>query len=67
MLRDYLGADAFKSGIVKYLQKYSYKNTKNEDLWNSMASVSMFSCVSVFGVGRPIALFCFCSVPYSFL
>lgn len=39
MLRDYLGADAFKSGIVQYLQKYSYKNTKNEDLWNSMASI----------------------------
>ncbi|OWK12367.1 ERAP1 [Cervus elaphus hippelaphus] len=39
MLRDYLGADAFKSGIIKYLQKYSYKNTKNEDLWNSMASI----------------------------
>uniref|UniRef100_A0AAA9S835 Aminopeptidase n=3 Tax=Bos TaxID=9903 RepID=A0AAA9S835_BOVIN len=39
MLRDYLGADAFKSGIVNYLQKYSYKNTKNEDLWNSMASI----------------------------
>ncbi|XP_076995203.1 endoplasmic reticulum aminopeptidase 1 [Tamandua tetradactyla] len=39
MLRDYLGADAFKSGIIQYLQKYSYKNTKNEDLWNSMASI----------------------------
>ncbi|KAB1281025.1 Endoplasmic reticulum aminopeptidase 1 [Camelus dromedarius] len=39
MLRDYLSADAFKSGIVKYLQKYSYKNTKNEDLWNSMATI----------------------------
>ncbi|XP_054434595.1 endoplasmic reticulum aminopeptidase 1 [Pteronotus mesoamericanus] len=39
MLRDYLGADAFKSGIIHYLQKYSYKNTKNEDLWNSMASI----------------------------
>uniref|UniRef100_G3SXU5 Aminopeptidase n=1 Tax=Loxodonta africana TaxID=9785 RepID=G3SXU5_LOXAF len=38
MLRDYLGADTFKSGIVQYLQKYSYKNTKNEDLWNSIAS-----------------------------
>lgn len=41
MLRDYLGADTFKRGIVQYLQKYSYKNTKNEDLWNSMASVSI--------------------------
>lgn len=39
MLRDYLGVDAFKSGIVQYLQKYSYKNTKNEDLWNSMANL----------------------------
>ncbi|XP_037009732.2 endoplasmic reticulum aminopeptidase 1 [Artibeus jamaicensis] len=39
MLRDYLGADTFKSGIVHYLQKYSYENTKNEDLWNSMASI----------------------------
>lgn len=39
MLRDYLGADTFKRGIVQYLQKYSYKNTKNEDLWNSMASI----------------------------
>ncbi|XP_066237978.1 endoplasmic reticulum aminopeptidase 1 [Saccopteryx leptura] len=39
MLRDYLGADAFKSGIVQYLQKYSYKNTQNEDLWNSMANI----------------------------
>ncbi|XP_034870799.1 endoplasmic reticulum aminopeptidase 1 isoform X4 [Mirounga leonina] len=39
MLRDYLGADVFKSGIVQYLQKYSYKNTRNEDLWNSMASI----------------------------
>lgn len=64
MLRDYLGADAFKSGIVKYLQKYSYKNTKNEDLWNSMASVSMFLCISAFGTDRPIILFCFCSVPH---
>lgn len=39
MLRDYISADAFKSGIVHYLQTYSYKNTKNEDLWNSMASI----------------------------
>ncbi|XP_042546730.1 endoplasmic reticulum aminopeptidase 1 [Dipodomys spectabilis] len=39
MLRDYLGADVFKSGIVQYLLKYSYKNTKNEDLWNSMAHI----------------------------
>ncbi|XP_003799752.1 endoplasmic reticulum aminopeptidase 1 [Otolemur garnettii] len=39
MLRDYLSAHVFKSGIIRYLQKYSYKNTKNEDLWNSMTSI----------------------------
>ncbi|XP_036624075.1 endoplasmic reticulum aminopeptidase 1 [Trichosurus vulpecula] len=39
MLRDYLSADVFKAGIVQYLQKYSYKNTKNEDLWNSMTNI----------------------------
>ncbi|CAD7693278.1 unnamed protein product [Nyctereutes procyonoides] len=46
MLRDYLGADAFKSGIVQYLLKHSYKNTKNEDLWNSMASRSLVAPIA---------------------
>lgn len=57
MLRDYLGAEAFKNGIIQYLQKYSYKNTKNEDLWNSMASVSMFLCISTFGIDRLMIFF----------
>lgn len=40
MLRDYLTADVFKAGLMQYLQKYSYQNTRNEDLWNSMTSAS---------------------------
>ncbi|KAK4815752.1 hypothetical protein QYF61_007170 [Mycteria americana] len=39
MLRVYLTADVFKAGLVQYLQKYSYQNTKNEDLWNSMTNI----------------------------
>ncbi|KAM6391416.1 endoplasmic reticulum aminopeptidase 1 [Rhynochetos jubatus] len=39
MLRDYLTADVFKAGLVQYLQKYSYQNTKNEDLWKSMTNI----------------------------
>ncbi|KAM6229993.1 endoplasmic reticulum aminopeptidase 1 [Porphyrio hochstetteri] len=39
MLREYLTADVFKAGLVQYLQKYSYQNTKNEDLWNSMTNI----------------------------
>ncbi|XP_028661573.1 endoplasmic reticulum aminopeptidase 2-like [Erpetoichthys calabaricus] len=38
MLRSYLSKDVFQSGIVRYLRKYSYRNAKNEDLWNSMAN-----------------------------
>lgn len=41
MLRDYLTADVFKAGLVQYLQKYSYKNTRNADLWNSMTNASV--------------------------
>uniref|UniRef100_A0A8B9QL75 Aminopeptidase n=1 Tax=Apteryx owenii TaxID=8824 RepID=A0A8B9QL75_APTOW len=42
MLRDYMTAGVFKAGLVQYLQKYSYQNTKNEDLWNSMTNASFF-------------------------
>lgn len=59
MLRDYLSAEAFKSGIVRYLQKYSYKNTRNEDLWNSMASVSMVSFISVLEMAKLITMLWF--------
>ncbi|XP_050768751.1 endoplasmic reticulum aminopeptidase 1 [Gymnogyps californianus] len=39
MLRDYMTADVFKAGLVQYLQKYSYQNTKTEDLWNSLTNI----------------------------
>ncbi|KAF1499539.1 Endoplasmic reticulum aminopeptidase 1, partial [Eudyptula minor novaehollandiae] len=41
MLREYLTADVLKAGLVQYLQKYSYQNTKNEDLWNIMTNASI--------------------------
>ncbi|NXS53458.1 ERAP1 aminopeptidase, partial [Brachypteracias leptosomus] len=40
MLRDYLTPDVFKAGLVQYLQKYSYQNTRNEDLWNSLSNAN---------------------------
>ncbi|XP_010724343.1 endoplasmic reticulum aminopeptidase 1 [Meleagris gallopavo] len=39
MLRDFLTADVFKAGLVQYLRKYSYQNTKNEDLWDSLTNI----------------------------
>ncbi|NXX40472.1 ERAP1 aminopeptidase, partial [Tricholaema leucomelas] len=41
MLKDYLTGDVFKAGLVNYLQKYSYQNTKNEDLWDSLTNASI--------------------------
>ncbi|XP_006013192.1 endoplasmic reticulum aminopeptidase 1 isoform X2 [Latimeria chalumnae] len=38
MLRDYLTPDVFTAGIIRYLRRYSYDNTKNEDLWNSLTN-----------------------------
>ncbi|XP_053557484.1 endoplasmic reticulum aminopeptidase 1 [Bombina bombina] len=39
MLRDYIGPESFRAGIVKYLRHYSYRNARNEDLWNSMTDI----------------------------
>lgn len=50
MLRDFLTPEAFEIGIIKYLQKYSYQNTVNSHLWESLTNVShLWStvCVSV--------------------
>ncbi|XP_026787303.3 endoplasmic reticulum aminopeptidase 2 isoform X1 [Pangasianodon hypophthalmus] len=38
MLRHFLTDDVFQSGIVRYLRKFSYKNAKNEDLWDSLVN-----------------------------
>uniref|UniRef100_A0A8C9VL62 Aminopeptidase n=1 Tax=Scleropages formosus TaxID=113540 RepID=A0A8C9VL62_SCLFO len=45
MLQDFLSADAFKNGIVRYLRRYSYKNTVTSDLWNSLTNVTQKHCL----------------------
>uniref|UniRef100_A0A8C2AJK0 Aminopeptidase n=1 Tax=Cyprinus carpio TaxID=7962 RepID=A0A8C2AJK0_CYPCA len=40
MLREFLTPDAFKLGIVRYLKRYSYQNTVNSNLWESLTNVS---------------------------
>uniref|UniRef100_A0A673WVM3 Aminopeptidase n=1 Tax=Salmo trutta TaxID=8032 RepID=A0A673WVM3_SALTR len=41
MLRDFLTPEAFKIGIVRYLRRYSYQNTVNSHLWESLTNVSV--------------------------
>ncbi|RXM94705.1 Endoplasmic reticulum aminopeptidase 1 [Acipenser ruthenus] len=31
--------DAFKIGIIRYLRRYSYENTRNEHLWESLTNI----------------------------
>ncbi|XP_056156153.1 endoplasmic reticulum aminopeptidase 1-like [Lampris incognitus] len=39
MLRDFLTPDAFKMGIISYLKQYSYQNTVNSHLWESLTNI----------------------------
>ena len=36
MLEQYLGAEAFKAGIARYLQQHAYGNTETTDLWDAI-------------------------------
>uniref|UniRef100_A0A3Q4I4A4 Aminopeptidase n=1 Tax=Neolamprologus brichardi TaxID=32507 RepID=A0A3Q4I4A4_NEOBR len=38
MLRDFLTPEAFEIGIVRYLKRYSYQNTVNSHLWESLTN-----------------------------
>lgn len=39
MLREFLTPEDFKLGIVRYLKRYSYQNTVNSNLWESLTNV----------------------------
>lgn len=39
MLQDFLTPEAFEIGIIKYLKKYSYQNTVNSHLWESLTDI----------------------------
>uniref|UniRef100_A0A8C4NSR4 Aminopeptidase n=1 Tax=Dicentrarchus labrax TaxID=13489 RepID=A0A8C4NSR4_DICLA len=38
MLRDFLTPEAFEIGIIRYLKRYSYQNTVNSHLWESLTN-----------------------------
>lgn len=40
MLHDYLGKDAFRTGLQYYLKKHSYNNTDTVDLWDALETAS---------------------------
>lgn len=38
MIKDFLSEEKFHKGIIHYLKKFSYGNTKNDDLWSSLSN-----------------------------
>ncbi len=40
MLREFIGDEAFRAGLKSYFEKYAYKNTVREDLWEEMTIAS---------------------------
>lgn len=42
MLRDFLTPEAFEIGIIRYLKRYSYQNTVNSHLWESLTNVRIY-------------------------
>lgn len=37
MVKNHIGDKAFRSGLQSYFQKYAFKNTVGDDLWNELA------------------------------
>jgi aminopeptidase N len=40
MMREYIGEQAFQSGLAAYFKKHQYKNTVGDDLWEEMSAAS---------------------------
>lgn len=40
MLREYIGDEAFRSGLQEYFKTHAYKNTTSDDLWRSLSAAS---------------------------
>lgn len=40
MLQYYIGHEAFRTGLQQYFEKYAYKNTEGDDLWNELSAAS---------------------------
>ena len=40
MLHNYIGDEAFRTGLHNYLEKFKYKNAETEDLWEALSATS---------------------------
>lgn len=47
MLAEFLGRETFYKGVHNYLVKYSYQNTKTEDLWDALEEASGLTIIQM--------------------
>lgn len=40
MLYNYLGEEIFRDGLRRYIKKFAYSNTTNQDLWSALGEAS---------------------------
>lgn len=40
MLREYIGDESFRNGLIEYFKKFKYQNTIGNDLWNELSIAS---------------------------
>ncbi|HET9031267.1 MAG TPA: M1 family metallopeptidase [Dokdonella sp.] len=40
MLEGYVGADAWRDGVRRYMKKYAYSNTRSDDLWREVEAAA---------------------------
>lgn len=40
MLRDYVGEEKFRQGLIAYFKEHAYKNASRQDLWAALSKVS---------------------------
>ena len=53
MLEQHLGADVFRDGIRRYLQKHKYANSETRDLWEALGAADVME-EWIFSPGYPV-------------
>jgi tricorn protease interacting factor F2/3 len=54
MLEDYVGENAFRQGLRRYMKKYSYSNATEHDLWNSIGGLDKIASYWINKAGYPV-------------
>ena len=65
MIEQYLGEEAFRSGVRRYLTEHAYGNTETNDLWDAIEATAASRCArhATAGSSRAATRWCPCPSP----